>query len=97
MQKVSVELFSARDAESSFAIRLAGDKESAGWKFRKGFGSEFEKVWAVEFHTMDSPDLAAADWEAVLNRTVEAFQMSDPVIENFHWPVIVAERAIVAL
>lgn len=76
----SIELHRARDAEESYAIRLAGEQS---WRSRIGFGSQFEKVWNVEFQPAMEVDLELLDWDPVLDRAIEAFRMSDPIVTNF--------------
>ena len=79
MNSLSIDLFQARDAEDSHAVALSDDAEGELRK-QSGFGAEFEKVWTVEFQTPDAVDGASIDWDLVLERAIEAYQMSDPVI-----------------
>jgi hypothetical protein len=84
VHSTELELFAAADADDSYALRVAGEK---AWRARTGFGSGLEHVWTVEVESSIEPELAEVDWDAVLERAIEAFEMSDPVISNFDWPV----------
>jgi hypothetical protein len=83
MEKVALHLFKARDAEEAYAIRTPNDER---WLARSGFGSQFEPVWALELESEESADQRAVDWEQVLERAIEAYRLSDPVLTNFEWP-----------
>jgi hypothetical protein len=90
MHTVNVNLFKATDAEDAFAIHLPGDAEGQ-WRAERGFGSDFQKVWTVEFQSDNEPGRWHTDWDQVLGRAVEAYSMNDPVITNFHWPAVGVE------
>lgn len=85
MELSAVHLFKARDAEDSYAICLDGDT-SGVWRAERGYGSDYEKIWTVELQSEHRPDLEQIDWDAVLERAVEANDLSDAVITNFEWP-----------
>ena len=82
-----VHLYQAKDADQSYGLRLAGDPLDT-WRWERGYGKDFEKVWTVELQSEgEIPGNTQIDWEAVLDRVLEAYQLSDPVISNYHWPV----------
>ena len=83
----TVFLYEAADAEDSFAIALLGDTRGS-WRAQKGFGSNFKKVWTIEFQSAKPPSIQAIDWDQVLLRSIEAYTMNDPIITNFAWPVL---------
>ena len=85
MVSIEVHLFQARDGGESFAIGLASDPRGT-WRARTGFGQEFEQVWSLDLQSEVSPEVQTVDWDTVLERAVEAFRLSDPVITNFEWP-----------
>lgn len=89
MEVLSIELYKAADAEDSFAIRLATDPPDQR-RAETGFGKHFEKVWSLEVQSDDRPSLPLVNWDAVLERAIEAFNLSDPVITNFDWPSLQA-------
>jgi hypothetical protein len=83
MQNVNLQLYKARDAEEAYAVRFPGEET---WLARTGFGSQFEPVWNLEFQSEAPFDRKKVDWEAVLERSIEAYRLSDPVVTNFQWP-----------
>jgi hypothetical protein len=84
-----VHLYEAKDSEGAYAVSLADDLPGR-WRFVKGLGQEFQKVWSVELDGEPMPDPLQVDWEPVLDRALEAYQLSDPVIYNYQWPVTTA-------
>jgi hypothetical protein len=82
MDTLNVELHKARDAEECYAIRIAGEKT---WRATNGFGSDFERIWTIEFQGPVPTDLSVVQWEALLDRAVEAFRLSDPIVTNLDW------------
>jgi hypothetical protein len=85
MESVQLELYEARDTENAFALKLPG---SDRWTARTGFGAELGKVWSVEIQSDEAvPDFKLIDWDSVLERVVEAYEMSDPIITRFRWPM----------
>jgi hypothetical protein len=85
MESNTVLLYQANDAEESFAIRLENDPPES-WRFQKGFGKHFQQVWSVELQGDLRPNFSLVDWEAVLDRILEAYHLSDPLLTNFTWP-----------
>jgi hypothetical protein len=85
MEATIVHLHKATDAEDAYALCVAGDKRES-WRAERGFGQNFEKVWSVELQSDRRPNQLEVDWDAVLDRAIEAFNLSDPVIANFQWP-----------
>lgn len=85
--QTTVFLHQAADAEDSYAIALPGDNRG-GWRAQKGFGSDFRKVWTIEFQSAQPPSIQAIDWDQVLLRAIEAYAMNDPIITNFTWPAL---------
>jgi hypothetical protein len=85
MESVTVHLHKAADAEDSYAICLEGDGEAA-WRAQRGYGGNFERVWSVEFQSARAPAFQWVDWEAVLGRVIEAWDLNDPLITDFTWP-----------
>ena len=83
MEKVTLQLFKARDAERSYAVRYP---HAERWLARSGFGSKLESVWDLEIQSEVPLDRDGVDWEAVLDRAIEAYRLSDPVVTNFEWP-----------
>ena len=83
MEKVNLQLFKARDAEEAYAIRFPQEER---WLARSGFGSQLEHAWNLEIQSEAPLDRYTVDWEAVLDRAVEAYRLSDPVVTNFDWP-----------
>jgi hypothetical protein len=86
MDSKSIHLHKAKDAEDSWAINLVGD-HSGVWRAQKGFGQNFEKVWSLELQSPQAPDLAQTDWDVLLDRAIEAYDMNDPIIAKFQWPI----------
>jgi hypothetical protein len=86
MEKLALHLFKARDAEEAYAIRAPNDER---WLARSGFGSQFEPVWTLELQSDGAADQRAVDWDQVLERAVEAYRLSDPVLTNFQWPTAI--------
>lgn len=88
MSKLLVDLYKAGD--DTYAIRLA-DNRTTGWLAEKGFGGDFTKVWTVEF---TGPEMANGDsnaWDALLERAVEAYNLSDPIVTNVSLPKVAHE------
>jgi hypothetical protein len=86
MESNNVDLFKASNTENSFAIRLEGDQFQA-WRAERGLGQDYQKVWSVEIQSKEALDKRSIDWEAVLDRIIEAYTLSDPVISSFKWPL----------
>ena len=83
MEKVALQLFKACDADEAFGLRFPRDDK---WLARTGFGSAFDPVWTLEIQSAQPVDRSRVDWENVLERAIEAYRLSDPVITNFKWP-----------
>ena len=83
----TVFLHQAADAEDSYAIALPGAARGS-WRAQKGFGSDFKKVWTIDFQSAQPPSIQAIDWDQVLLRAIEAYTMNDPIITNFTWPAL---------
>ena len=77
-------LHRALDAEDCFALSVEG--EPPGWRAVRGFGQNFQKVWTIELQSESAPDLFQTDWDAVLERVIQAYDLNAPVITDFHWP-----------
>jgi hypothetical protein len=84
MENVAVQLFKARDAEEAYAIRFPREER---WLARSGFGSQLEPVWTLEIQSVEVIDLKSVDWDQILERAIEAYRLSDPVLTNFDWPM----------
>ena len=84
MEKVALQLFKARDAEEAYAIRFP---KAERWLARSGFGSQLESVWSLEVQSEEVIDPKSVDWDQMLQRAIEAYRLSDPVLTNFDWPV----------
>ena len=87
METVTVQLYKAKDAEEAYALRYSNQE---AWLAQTGFGSEFEPVWKLEVQSDESADPRQVDWDAVLQRAIEAYRLSDPVLTKFRWPIQVA-------
>lgn len=87
MESCTIHLYQATDAEGSFALRLPSDPPDR-WRAQTGFGRTFQKIWSIDFQSASTPDQRLINWETVLERAVEAFNLSDPVITNFDWPQV---------
>ena len=85
MEKVSLQLFKATDAEEAYAIRFPRDQK---WLARSGIGSQLEPVWSLELQSETPVEQGSIDWEVVLQRAIEAYRLSDPVVTGFEWPRI---------
>ena len=85
MNSLSLQLFKAQDAVDSFALALPNDP-AATWRAQTGFGSDFQPIWTLELQSANPADLRLIDWNSVLERAVEAYQLNDPVISNYAWP-----------
>src|SRR4051812_30630920 len=70
----------------SWAINLTGDLAETH-RTQKGFGSKFKKVWSLELQSLELPDYSLVDWDAVLERAIYAYDMNDPLISNYEWPL----------
>ena len=81
-----MDLYQAKDAEDSYAITI-GQKGPPSWRAERGLGNQFEKAWTVELQSDHLPDLDKVDWEAVLERVIEAYDLNDPVVTDFQWPL----------
>jgi hypothetical protein len=77
-----IDLFQAADAEESYAIRFQKDPVI---RAQRGLGGDLKKVWSVDFESEDAPDLERIDWDELLDRTVEAWTLSDPVVSGVNW------------
>lgn len=86
MESTNVLLYKSTDAEDSYAIKLEGDAPDT-WRAQRGYGAAFRKVWTVELQSQRPPDVKEVDWDSVLTRMVEAYDMNDPVIATFQWPL----------
>jgi hypothetical protein len=86
MESVTIHLHKATDAEDSYAICLDGDGE-ATWRARRGYGGKFERVWSVELQSARVPAFRDVDWNSILGRMIEAWDLNDPVITEFNWPM----------
>lgn len=77
----------------AWALNLLGDLGEVH-RAEKGMGNNFRKVWSLELQSEKAPDLSRVDWDAVLERTIYAYDMNDPLISNFEWPIkgVVKER-----
>jgi hypothetical protein len=67
------------------AASVDGDTHQR-WRAERGYGSAFEKAWTVEVQSESRPEFNQVDWDAVLDRMIEAFDLNDPVIAGFDWP-----------
>ena len=85
MDTTIVHLHRALDAEDCFALGVEGEA-SGTWRAVRGFGQTFQKIWTVELQSDSAPDPLHTDWDAVLERVIEAYDLNDPVITDFHWP-----------
>ena len=63
-----------------------GDKKSELRLASIGFGSDFEPVWTVEIQGTEEVNDREVEWDSVLDRVIEAYRLSDPVITNLEWP-----------
>jgi hypothetical protein len=88
MTSQTVHLYAAQDATDSFGLALPEDLAGV-YRARRGYGSDFQKKWSVELQSKVAQQ-SPIDWEAVLDRVIEAYTLSDPVIANFEWPTLVA-------
>jgi hypothetical protein len=88
MEKVNLQLFKAADAEEAYAIRFPKEQK---WLARSGFGSQLEPVWSLELQSETGVQLETVDWDVVLERAVEAYRLSDPVLTNFEWPKVATD------
>ncbi|MFO1501949.1 MAG: hypothetical protein U1G07_26835 [Verrucomicrobiota bacterium] len=86
MESIKVHLHQAIDAEDSFALSL-GDDHPPPWWAERGFGRNFQMIWSVELESDSRPDVQQVDWDLVLQRVVEAYDLNDPVITDFVWPL----------
>jgi hypothetical protein len=86
MESINIQLHKANDAEDGYALRTDQDAEER-WRAKRGYGSEFQIVWSVELQSQELPNLDQVDWDAVLERTIEAHDLNDPVITDFQWPL----------
>jgi hypothetical protein len=85
MEARTVHLYQAGDAEDSFALSLEGDNPGV-WRAVRGFGQKFQRVWSVELQSNQPADILFTDWDGVLERVIEAYDLNDPVITDFEWP-----------
>ena len=85
--KRTLHLYKAAEAEAAYALKM--DEDPGGnWRAKRGYGSNFVKLWSLDVEGDPVPSLEKIDWEAILDRAIEAYQLSDPVLANFHWPVL---------
>lgn len=87
MDSINIHLLKASDGADSYALAAEGDGEGPPWRAERGYGLAFEKVWTVELQSNALPDLRQVDWDAVLDRVIEAYDLNDPVIADFEWPI----------
>ena len=73
----------------SSRVMLNMSKEQK-WLARSGFGSQLEPVWSLELESAAPPGLETVDWDVVLERAIEAYRLSDPIVTNFDWPRVPA-------
>jgi len=85
METMLVHLYQASDAEDCFALAIEGEPEET-WRAVRGFGQKFQKVWSVELQSSEAPDFLRTEWDTVLERVIEAYDLNDPLITDFHWP-----------
>ena len=85
MESTIVHLHQALDAEDCFALAVEGEA-SGTWRAVRGFGQNFQKVWTIELQSTQTPSLLHTDWDAVLERVIEAYDLNDPLITDFEWP-----------
>jgi len=78
------------DADS-WAINLAGDLAESH-RAHKGFSDGFKMVWSLEIQSADQPDYSKVDWDAVLERAIYAYDMNDPLLTEFEWPLKTVAR-----
>lgn len=83
MVVTTLHLHEAKDAEGSFALKMDDDDS---WRATRGFGQDFQKVWSLEVQSLVAPNPLEVDWEQMLERAIEAYEMSDPLLANFEWP-----------
>ena len=81
-----VHLHRGKDAEDAWAINLVGDK-SGVWRAERGFGNNFEQVWSLELQSESEPDFQSVDWDALLERAINAYDLRDPIMTDFNWPI----------
>ena len=86
MESISVHLHKSRDAEDSYALSLEGDPPGV-WRFERGYGGQFQKIWTVELQSRRVPELRDVEWETVLERVIDAYDLNDPVVTDFEWPL----------
>jgi hypothetical protein len=86
MESINVHLHKASDAEDGYALCVEGDGPGS-WRAERGYGATFQKVWSVEVQSAERPDLNQVDWDSVLERLIEAYDLNDPVITRFTWPL----------
>ena len=79
-------LYKASDAEDSYAVSLNTDLPGT-WRAQRGYGAAFQKMWSIEVQSEVIPDLNQVDWDAILVRAVEAYDLNDPLIVGFSWPL----------
>ncbi|MGV3772701.1 MAG: hypothetical protein ACO1QB_07350 [Verrucomicrobiales bacterium] len=87
MEVATIQLFQANDATDAYAIKLKGDG-AATWRAQRGFGQTYDQVWSLELQSDGHPDWQNVDWDTVLDRVLEAYTLSDPVVTNFQWPAL---------
>jgi hypothetical protein len=87
MHTSTVFLHEAGDAVDAYALALPGDV-AGSWRAQKGFGGKFHRVWTLDLQSDEPLPIQAVDWDAVLVRAIEAYNMRDPVITNFEWPLL---------
>jgi len=88
MEKVSLQLYKATDAEEAYAIRFPREQK---WLARSGFGSQLEPVWSLDLESETPVEQGSIDWDSVLQRAIEAYRLSDPVVTGFEWPRITSD------
>lgn len=87
MESINLHLLNAKDATDSYVLAAEGDAEGPPWKAERGYGSALDKAWSVELKSRVLPDLRQVDWDVVLDRMIEAYDLNDPEIAGFEWPL----------
>jgi hypothetical protein len=72
MKSITVELHKAQDAEECYAMRFPQEER---WRAVNGYGSQFQRVWSVEFQGQMEAAESALDWDALLERAIEAYEL----------------------
>jgi len=75
-----------RGDADSWAINVPGGL-AENFRAVKGVSHQFQKVWSLELQSAEPPELEKVDWDAVLERAIYAYDMNDPLISDFAWPL----------